>query len=201
MAIPSDVLLGEAEQCKEFDKPAVTAPLLECFDLLIDEDGTTPALVTVYERLLDSTDARIMVLTYLQVIPQIGLTIGGWSPDAILIARDALNNAVLRAVDQVRKKHPEGARILTADPQFGVGLPPGDFTSQTDCFGRAKNADGTDGPSNQSTPTQEFYAEEYSESGWCAGPPWTLASDTGVHPNATGYAELARVALATLAQD
>lgn len=194
----SKVLLGGAEQCKQFDKPVVTASLTECFDALITEDGTTPALISVYERLLDSTDAKVMVLTYPQVVPQIGLTIGGWSPDALLVARDALNNAVMRAVDQVRKDHPAGARILTADPQFGVGLPPGDFVSETDCFGRAKQADGTDGPSNQSALTQEIYAEDFAESGWCAGPPWTIASDTGVHPNVTGYVELARVALAGL---
>lgn len=194
----SKVLLGGAAKCQEFDRPIRTADLIECFTSLIDEDGTTPALVEVYERLLDSTQAQVMVLTYPQVVPQIGLTIGGWSPDALLIARDALNNAVMRAVDQVRKKHPEGARILTADPQFGVGLPPGDFVSEDDCFGRAKKADGTDGPSNQSTPTQELFAEDFAESGWCAGPPWTIAADTGVHPNVAGYAELARVALAGL---
>ena len=194
----SKVLLGGGARCQAFDKPVQTAALTECFTSLVDEDGTTPALMTVYERLLDSTDAQVMALTYPQVIPQLGLTLGGWSPEALLVARDALNAAVLRAVLQVRQEHPDGARLLTADPQFATGLPPGDFTSETDCFGRAKKADGTDGPSNQSTLTQELYAEDYAESGWCAGPPWTIASDTGVHPNVTGYAELARVALAGL---
>ena len=194
----SKVLLGGAEKCQKFDKPVRTAPLTECFGELITEDGTVPALTTVYQRLLDTTDARILVLTYPQVIPQIGLTIGGWSPQALLVARDALNGAVMTAVTDVRTAHTEGARLLTADPQFATGLPPGDFTSETDCFGRAKKADGTDGPSNQSTLTQEIYAEDYAESGWCAGPPWTIASDTGVHPNVAGYAELAKVALAGL---
>ena len=101
----------------------------------------------------------------------------------------------MKAVDQVRTSHSDGARLLTADPQFATGLPPGDFTSETDCFGLAKKTDGTDGPSNQSTPTQELFAEDYATSGWCAGPPWTIASDTGVHPNVAGYAELARVAV------
>jgi hypothetical protein len=138
------------------------------------------------------------VLTYPQVIPQLGLTLGGWSPEALLVARDALNTAVMDAVTQVREEHSEGARLLTGDPQFAVGLPPGDFTSPTDCFGRAQSQDGADGPSNQSTPTQELYAEDFAESGWCAGVPWTIAADTGVHPNVTGYAELARAALAGL---
>ena len=195
------VLLGGGAKCQKFDKPVQAAALTDCFASLVDEDGTTPALVTVYERLLDSTDAQVMVLTYPQVIPQLGLTLGGWSPEALLIARDALNTAVMSAVVQVRTEHSEGARLLTGDPQFAVGLPPGDFTSETDCFGRAKAEDGTDGPSNQSTPTQELFAEDYAESGWCAGPPWTIAADTGVHPNVTGYAELARVALAAIPQD
>lgn len=194
----SKVLLGGGARCQEFDKPVQAAALTECFTSLVDEDGTTPALVDVYERLLDSTDAQVMVLTYPQVIPQLGLTLGGWSPDALLVARDALNSAVMQAVLQVRQEHSEGARLLTADPEFAVGLPPGDFVSETDCFGRAKAKDGTDGPSNQSALTQELFAEDFAESGWCAGPPWTIASDTGVHPNVTGYAELARVALAGL---
>jgi len=194
----SKVLLGGAEKCQKFDKPVRTAPLTECFGELITEDRTVPALTTVYQRLLDTTNARILVLTYPQVIPQLGLTIGGWSPEALLVARDALNGAVMTAVTDVRTAHTEGARLLTADPQFATGLPPGDFTSETDCFGRAKKADGTDGPSNQSVPTQELYAEDYAESGWCAGPAWTIASDTGVHPNVAGYTEFAKVALAAL---
>ena len=194
----SKVLLGGGARCQAFDKPVQAAALTECFTSLVDEDGTTPALIGVYERLLDSTDAQVMALTYPQVIPQLGLTLGGWSPEALLVARDALNAAVMKAVLQVRQEHPQGARLLTADPQFAVGLPPGDFVSETDCFGRAKAKDGTDGPSNQSTLTQELFAEDFAESGWCAGPPWTIASDTGVHPNVTGYAELARVALAGL---
>lgn len=194
----SKVLLGGAEKCKKFDKPVQTAALMGCFDELITEDGTTPALVTVYQRLLDTTNARILVLTYPQVIPQLGLTLGGWSPEALLLARDALNGAVMKAVNDVRQEYPDGTRLLTADPQFATGLPPGDFTSETDCFGRAKKTDGTDGPSNQSVPTQELYAEDYAESGWCAGPAWTIASDTGVHPNVAGYAEFAKVALAGL---
>jgi hypothetical protein len=79
--------------------------------------------------------------------------------------------------------------------------PPGNFTSETDCSGRAKAKDGTDGRSNQSTLTQELFAEDFAESGWCAGPPWTIPSDTGVHPNVIGYAELARVALAGLGRN
>ena len=191
----SKVLLGGGARCQAFDKPVKAPELTECFVSLIDEDATIPSLVIVYERLLDSTNAQIMVSTYPQVIPQLGLTLGGWSPEALLLARDALNGAVMKAVDQVRTSHSDGARLLTADPQFATGLPPGDFTSETDCFGLAKKTDGTDGPSNQSTPTQELFAEDYATSGWCAGPPWTIASDTGVHPNVAGYAELARVAV------
>ena len=197
----SKVLLGGGARCQQFDKPVQADALNECFTSLVDEDGTTPALATVYERLLDTTDGQVMVLTYPQVAPQIGLTLGGWSPEALLVARDALNAAVTSAVAQVRAEHSEGLRILTADPEFAVGLPPGDFISATDCSGRAKAKDGTDGPSNQSTLTQELFAEDFAESGWCAGPPWTIPSDTGVHPNVIGYAELARVALAGLGRN
>ena len=192
------ILTGGAEQCQAFDKPVKEKELADCFTALIAEDATVPALRTVYTRLLDTTEARIVVLTYPQVLPQIALTLGGWSSEAVLVARQSLNDAVMEAVNAVRNDHYEGARLVTADPQFTTGLPPGDFTSATDCFGPAKSTTGTDGPSNQSTPTQELYGEDYAESGWCAGQPWLISSDTGAHPNVAGYAEFARVALAAL---
>lgn len=199
------VILGEGERCDAYDKPdaslsganltAQESELRACFNRIITEDGTYDALVTVYTRLLDTTEARILVLTYPRVVP--ALALGNYTPAGLLIAREELNATIAKAMDAVKSSHSEGSRLISADPEFAVGLPPGDYTA-ADCFGAAKDATGTDGPSNQSTPTQENFAEMYADTGWCPGTPFLIAGDSGVHPNKAGYAEFARVALAAL---
>lgn len=193
------VIAGAGERCDAFDKPGQESELRACFNRMITDDGTYDALVSVYTRLLDSTDARILALTYPKVIP--GLALGNYTPAGVLIAREELNATVLKALDAVRSSHSGGARLLSADPQFAVGLPPGDYTSASDCVGPAKDGTGTDGPSNQSTPAQDSIAEDFAADGWCPGPPYLIAGDSGVHPNVAGYAEFARVALAALGRN
>jgi lysophospholipase L1-like esterase len=192
------VILGEGERCDAYDKPGQEAELRACFNRIITEDGTYDALVTVYTRLLDSTDAQILVLTYPQVVP--ALALGNYTPAGLLIAREELNATIAKAMDAVTSAHSEGSRLTSADPEFAVGVPPGDYTA-ADCFGAAKDGTGTDGPSNQSTPTQENFAEMYVDTGWCPGTPYLIAGDSGVHPNKAGYAEFARVALAALGRN
>ena len=199
------VILGEGERCDAYDTPdgtlsgadltAEESELRACFNRIITEDGTYDALVTVYTRLLDTTDAQILVLTYPRVVP--ALALGNYTPAGLLVAREELNATIAKAMDAVKSSHSEGSRLISADPEFGVGLPPGDYTA-ADCFGAAKDATGTDGPSNQSRPTQENFAEMYAETGWCPGTPYLIAGDSGVHPNKAGYSEFARVALAAL---
>lgn len=202
------VILGEGERCDAYDKPDAAlsgadltsqeSELRACFNRIITEDGTYDALITVYTRLLDTTDAQILVLTYPRVVP--ALALGNYTPAGLLIAREELNATIAKAMDAVKSSHSEGARLISADPEFAVGVPPGDYTA-ADCFGAAKDATGTDGPSNQSTPTQENFAEMYAETGWCPGTPYLIAGDSGVHPNKAGYAEFARVALAALGRN
>jgi lysophospholipase L1-like esterase len=192
------VILGEGERCDAYDKPDQETELRACFNRIITEDGTYDALVTVYTRLLDSTDAQILVLTYPRVVP--ALALGNYTPAGLLIAREELNATIAKALDAVTSSHSEGSRLASADPEFAVGVPPGDYTA-ADCFGAAKDATGTDGPSNQSTPTQENFAEMYADTGWCPGTPYLIAGDSGVHPNKAGYAEFARVALAALGRN
>lgn len=191
------VLTGAGDRCDAFDKAGETDKLRACFTTMITKDGTYDALVTVYTRLLDTTDAKVVTLTYPRVVPQLGLA--HYSPQGLLVARDVLNGTLMAAVKEVQGARDDGDRLRVADPDFKVGLPPGDYSSTTDCFGPATGEVGTDGPSNQSVPTQELFAEDYATSGWCAGPAWMISADTGTHPNVAGYAEFARVALAEIA--
>ena len=190
------VIMGSGERCDAYDKPDQEDELRACFQRIITTDGTYDALISVYTRLLDKSTAKILVLTYPKVIP--ALALGNYTPGALLVARDELNATVMKAIDAVRSSNSTGSRLLTADPQFDTGLPPGDYSSAGDCFGAAKSETGTDGPSNQSTPTQENFTEMFATTGWCSGPPFLIAGDSGVHPNVAGYAEFAKVALAAL---
>ena len=54
---------------------------------------------------------------------------------------------------------------------------------------------GVDGPSVQSTPTQDELEVSHSLS-FCDGPqgggePWVISADTGIHPSPAGYHQMA----------
>ncbi len=79
-----------------------------------------------------------------------------------------------------------------APPHFDVGVdlsPVYPSTYSCSSFGNE-----VDGPSVQSEPTQgELLASQPLS--FCAGsagePPWAIAGDTGLHPSAAGYAQMA----------
>jgi hypothetical protein len=52
-----------------------------------------------------------------------------------------------------------------------------------------------DGPSVQSTPTQDelevLHPLSFCEGPEGGGPPWVISGDTGIHPSAAGYAQMA----------
>ncbi len=82
---------------------------------------------------------------------------------------------------------------VVAPPHFNVGvsLEPVYPSSYTCSYFEY----GVDGPSVQSTPTQdELEASHYLS--FCEGPkgggePWVISGDTGIHPSAAGYAQMA----------
>lgn len=191
------VLAGETPQCEEFDRPVKPEKLKACFADVIEGDGTPGALRSVYTRLLDTTQAKVIILEYPKVLPGIGL--GMWSPEALLVAHEALREAVTSAVEDIQGSHPEGDRLVLVAPEFFTGLPPGTFNADN-CAPLAEGVSGVDGPSNQSLVTQKTFSEEVPESGYCPGDPLMISSDTGVHPNKAGYEVFARAALAALAK-
>jgi hypothetical protein len=82
---------------------------------------------------------------------------------------------------------------VVTPPHFNVGLSlepvyPSSYTCSYFEY-------GVDGPSVQSTPTQdELEAAHYLS--FCEGPkgggaPWVISGDTGIHPSAAGYAQMA----------
>jgi hypothetical protein len=79
--------------------------------------------------------------------------------------------------------------------RFNIGVPPvpqQTWTAGYDC----STGHLVDGPSHAPSDTQ---GQLKSTPGFCAGPPWVITTDTGIHPNAVGYAQYAQT-LHTVAQ-
>lgn len=81
---------------------------------------------------------------------------------------------------------------VVAPPHFNVGINPFPFFKATETC-----PEGTlpvDGPSAQSEGTQDDFEADYDfgrVKEYCSGTPWIINRDTGIHPNALGYAQMA----------
>lgn len=188
------VLIEESDRCAEFDTVPVSTDLYECFAKMVSEDGTRPALTTVYQRLLDETEARIVVVLYPIVMP----LITGYSPEAIATAAQALNDTVTAAITTATDGRTDAMRLISVQPTFATGVLPGSYSAEDTCVGEAKTR-GVDGPSNQSADTQDaLFPSRFEAIGYCTGTPWVISTDLGVHPNRAGYAHFAERAVAEL---
>ncbi len=180
------VLLGEGNICRiRSDKRA-------CFETLIAEEQTLSGLETLYTRLLAGTTGegtRLMVLLYPKVIPAATL----FTAEQLMIALEVLNDTIATAVRNVQAARPgDAGRIVTVHKAFNTGLPPGDYSAFSPCFGPAGlGLVGVDGPSNQSSATQSVFSVTRKVFGWCQGDPWIISGDSGIHPNKRGYRQIA----------
>lgn len=158
--------LPEFEQCikKEFARVELRANLTK-----------------IYKELLERTGATILVMQYHVSIPALALE----SSIKIALAGKMLNAEIQSVVEEARNSR---LRLVTP-PHFSVGIdmrpvyPP--------AGGCAFDADG---PSAQSWWTQKelklYYESEFcSPSG--SDPYWVISGDSGIHPSAAGYAQMA----------
>jgi hypothetical protein len=80
-----------------------------------------------------------------------------------------------------------------APPHFNVGIDVSPIYPSKYTCSRLEYM--VDGPSVQSEPTQDELDVDHPLS-FCegpagGGPPWVISGDTGIHPSATGYAQMA----------
>ena len=179
----SKILFGSGNKC--------AVPFIdkwECFKGLINDDGTEPALEKVYTRLLNDTNAIIIPVLYPEIVPAATL----FTAEDLIIARNALNDSVVKAIDKVKEKNPDKAwRLLWSVQGFNTGVTKGNFSEWSRCFGpTAMGWPKVDGPSNQSVATQAVFAVTRKFTGWCQGNPWVISQDTGIHPNQEGYRQI-----------
>lgn len=157
------------------------AQLRACVTRFISAQRVGPLLKQVVGELLAAPRNHIVVSLYHLAIPSVTL----FSAHQVQILFATFNAAISSAV---RSLPAYGTRVaVMSPPRFFVGRGPGSFICPA-------NDALVDGPSRQSDATQDEFALNPFVS-FCAGTPWIISSDTGIHPNRQGYAQFAAALL------
>ncbi|MET0304931.1 MAG: SGNH/GDSL hydrolase family protein [Solirubrobacterales bacterium] len=142
-------------------------------------------LKALYTELVDNTDATIYLMQYPLSVPASALA---YSATQIAMMGAMLNGEIAAVAAEV-----DGARLqVIAPPHFNVGIDVSPvFPSEYTCSSLGYLVDGR---SVQSDASQDELLLAHPLS-FCPGPakgePWVIGGDTGIHPSATGYAQMA----------
>ena len=158
----------------------------ECIEEEFAEIKLQQNLKTLYTNLVRQTDARVFVMQYHLSIPTAAL----YGVEQIAVMGNLLNAEIAKVAAEVSP-----SRItVVSPPHFDVGLSLGQaYPSKYRCEGRFFSS-VVDGPSVQATASQdalealhpfEFCAQTTGEA------PWVISGDTGIHPSAAGYGQMA----------
>lgn len=142
-------------------------------------------LKALYTRLVRGTDATIFLMRYHLSIPSSALA---YSATQIAMMGRLLNREIGSVAAEVGSKR---LRVVTP-PHFDVGIDVEPVFPST--FSCSRLGFEVDGPSVQSTLTQDELTVTHPLSfcsGPPSGPPWVISGDTGIHPSAAGYAQMA----------
>jgi lysophospholipase L1-like esterase len=157
----------------------------ECIEEAFAEVQLRPRLKQLYEELTANTEATIFLMQYHLSIPSAALA---YSVDQIAEMGALLNGEIAAVAAEVGSSQ---LRVV-APPHFHVGVDIAPlYPSNYSC---SRLGYKVDGPSVQSTPTQDELLISHPLSfckGPIDGPPWVISGDTGIHPSATGYTQMA----------
>lgn len=168
-ALESD-LFGDFRQC-----------VLDAFEAVDLDDK----LNQLYTSLVDNTTSQIVLMQYPLTIPAAALA---YSAVQLEQMESLLDGVIADEAAQVST-----SRIsVIAPPRFNVGI---DMTpmypSKYSCSFLGYEVDG---PSVQATISQDALEVDHPLS-FCSGPsfgaPWVISGDTGIHPSASGYSQMA----------
>lgn len=140
-------------------------------------------LRSVYSELVAKTQATIFLMQYHLSIPWSALA---YSSTEIAVMGKLLNLEIASTAAEVGSSR---LRVVTP-PHFNVGIDISPvFPSSYTC-----RIYPVDGPSVQSTGTQDELESHVLS--FCSGPaggdePWVINGDTGIHPSAAGYTQMA----------
>jgi lysophospholipase L1-like esterase len=196
----SEILLTTAGESCAFTH--TVAALEACIQPFFDQEQLAPRLGQVYSTLLEAPDSTVVTFQYHLAVPSVNL-FRTWQLEAIA---DFFNAQIATAVANTKAALPgQASRLILIRaqtdpaapspqtlPRFNIGLPAEgqSWNPPYDC-GRLIT-DFVDGPSHQSSPTQdELWLG--SPIRFCGGTPWMIDADSGIHPSSAGYAQFAQV--------
>jgi lysophospholipase L1-like esterase len=147
-------------------------------------------LKSLYTDLVQKTHATIYLMQYHLSIPSSALL---YSVTQIAEMAKMMNEVIAGVAKEVNAATGTQRLQVVNPPHFNVGvsLEPVFPSSYTCSYFEY----GVDGPSVQSTPTQDELDVSHPLS-FCEGPkgggePWVISGDTGIHPSAAGYQQMA----------
>ncbi|HET7454206.1 MAG TPA: hypothetical protein VFJ76_01680 [Solirubrobacterales bacterium] len=158
----------------------------ECIERAFREVHLREDLKALYEDLVAHTGATIYLMQYHLAVPSTALA---YSATQIAEMGVLLNGEIASVAAEVNPRRLQ----VVAPPHFDVGIDispvyPSNFTCSR--FGYT-----VDGPSVQSTPTQDelevLHPLSFCDGPEGGGPPWVISGDTGIHPSAAGYQQMA----------
>ena len=142
-------------------------------------------LKSLYTELVDNTHATIYLMQYPLSVPSAALA---YSATQIAMMGQLLNDQIASVAAEVSSTRLQ----VIAPPHFNVGIDVSPvFPSEYTCSSLGYLVDGR---SVQSDPSQDELLIDHPLS-FCPGPavgePWVISGDTGIHPSAPGYAQMA----------
>lgn len=157
----------------------------ECIEEAFAEVHLQEHLKALYTDLVKHTDATIYLMQYHLSVPSTALA---YSATQIAEMGKLLNREIAKVAAEV---NPQRLLVVTP-PHFDVGIDISPvYPSRFSCSSLGYKVDG---PSVQSTPTQDeleiLHPLSFCE-GPPVGPPWVISGDTGIHPSAAGYTQMA----------
>jgi lysophospholipase L1-like esterase len=190
MTIGANPLLSEVLFGTDNMKCALYSDLFgnfaECVERAFAKVELQANLRKLYTDLVEHTTATIYLMQYPLTVPSVAIS---YSSTQIAEMGQLLDREIAKVAGEVG---PKRLRVV-APPHFDVGVSVEPvYPSRYSCSSLGFEVDG---PSVQSEPTQDEL-EILHPLSFCAGPvpagkPWVISGDTGIHPSASGYAQMA----------
>ncbi|HEY0277775.1 MAG TPA: SGNH/GDSL hydrolase family protein [Solirubrobacterales bacterium] len=162
----------------------------ECVEEAFEGVHLRAELKHLYTDLVQKTHATIYLMQYHLSIPSSALL---YSVTQIAEMAKLMNETIAEVAKEVNTATSTQRLQVITPPHFdvGVSLEPVYPSSYTCSYFEY----GVDGPSVQATPTQDELEVSHPLS-FCEGPkgggePWVISGDSGIHPSAAGYAQMA----------
>jgi lysophospholipase L1-like esterase len=157
----------------------------ECIEEAFEGAHLRTNLKNFYRELVAKTDATIYLMGYPVTVPSSALA---YSATQLAMTGRLLNREIEAVAAEV-----SSTRLQPIDPpHFNVGIDISPVYPST--YSCSRLGYEVDGQSVQSEPTQDELLLSHPLSfcsGPAEGPPWVISGDSGIHPSAAGYAQMA----------